>query len=131
MQVEEIKNTAIAALDEIKASDIVVLDVTKLTSLFDYMIVASGESARQNNALARNVQDKVKACGGYVLGSEGSQTGEWVLVDLGGVVVHIMQPVIRDYYNLEQLWGGEPPRRASGLRRATERPADAGADARA
>jgi len=131
MQVEEIKDTAIAALDEIKARDIVVLDVTKLTSLFDYMIVASGESARQNNALARNVQDRVKAGGGYVLGSEGNQTGEWVLVDLGGVVVHIMQPVIRDYYNLEQLWGGEAPRRAIGLRRSTEWSADASANARA
>ena len=130
MQVEEIKDTAIAALDEIKARDIVVIDVKKLTSLFDYMIVASGESGRQNNALARNIQDKVKAAGGHVLGSEGTQTGEWVLVDLGDVVVHIMQPAVRDYYNLEQLWGGEPPRRASGLRRVGERPAaDAGANA--
>jgi ribosome-associated protein len=117
MQIEEIRNTAVAALEEIKARDIVVLDVRKLTSLFDYLIVASGESARQTKALARNVHDKVKSAGGAVIGVEGEQSGEWVLVDLGGVVVHVMQPAIRDYYSLEQLWGGEVPRRVSPLRR--------------
>ena len=118
MQIEEIRDTAVAALEEIKARDIVVLDVRKLTSLFDYLIVASGESARQTKALARNVHDKVKSAGGSVIGVEGEQTGEWVLVDLGGVVVHVMQPAVRDYYSLEQLWGGEVPRRVSTLRRA-------------
>ena len=117
MQIEEIRRTAMAALEEIKARDIVVLDVRKLTSLFDYLIVASGDSARQNKALARNVHDRVKAAGGTIIGVEGEQTGEWVLVDLGAVVVHIMQPAIRDYYNLEQLWGGEAQRRSSAPRR--------------
>jgi ribosome-associated protein len=117
MQIEEIRNTAVAALEEIKARDITVLDVRKLTSLFDFLIVASGESARQTKALARNVHDKVKAAGGMVLGVEGEQSGEWVLVDLGAVVVHVMQPAVRDYYRLEQLWGGEVPRRVSPLRR--------------
>ncbi|HEY7758151.1 MAG TPA: ribosome silencing factor [Burkholderiales bacterium] len=117
MQIEEIRNTAVGALEEIKARDIAVLDVRKLTSLFDYLIVASGESARQTKALARNVHDKVKAAGGVVLGVEGEQSGEWVLVDLGAVVVHVMQPAVRDYYRLEQLWGGEVPRRVSPLRR--------------
>ncbi|HEU5282578.1 MAG TPA: ribosome silencing factor [Burkholderiales bacterium] len=117
MQIEEIRDTAVAALEEIKARDIVVLDVRKLTSLFDYLIVASGESARQTKALARNVHDQVKSAGGSVIGVEGEQTGEWVLVDLGGVVVHVMQPAVRDYYSLEQLWGGEVPRRVSALRR--------------
>jgi len=116
MQVEEIRNTALAALDEIKARDIVVLDVRKLTSLFDYMIVASGDSGRQNKALGRNVHDRVKAAGGDVVGIEGEQTGEWVLVDLGAVVVHVMQPAIRDYYSLEELWGGKPPARTPGRR---------------
>jgi ribosome-associated protein len=116
MQVEEIRDIALAALDEIKARDIVVLDVRKLTSLFDYMIVASGDSARQSKALARNVHDRVKAAGGDVVGIEGEQTGEWVLVDLGAVVVHVMQPAIRDYYSLEELWGGKAPVRSPARR---------------
>lgn len=127
MQVDEIRDTAIAALEEIKARDIVVLDVAKLTSLFDYMIVASGESTRQTKALARNLHDKLKAGGAAVLGIEGEQSGEWVLVDLGAIVVHIMQPAIRDYYNLEQLWGGQPRRAA---RRPAEQWIDPAAEAR-
>lgn len=109
MQVEAIKNAAVEALDEIKASDITVLDVRKMTSLFDYMIVASAESTRQTKALANNVQDRIRDLGGRVYGIEGERTGEWVLVDLGEVIVHVMQPAVRAYYNLEQLWGGTPP----------------------
>jgi ribosome-associated protein len=123
MQVEEIRDIALAALDEIKARDVVVLDVRKLTALFDYMIVASGESARQNKALARNVHDRIKAAGSDVVGTEGEQTGEWVLVDLGAVVVHIMQPAIRDYYRLEELWGGKSPTRVAPARRLLDFPA--------
>ena len=130
MQVEELKNAVVAALEEIKARDIVVLDVRKLTALFDYMIVASAESTRQTKALARNVHDKIKAAGGSVIGIEGEQTGEWVLVDLGDIVVHIMQPSMRDYYNLEQLWGGEASRRVLPLRRPGEhRAPESGAEA--
>jgi ribosome-associated protein len=120
MQAEQIRQIAVEALEEIKARDIVVLDTRKLTAMFDYMIVASAESSRQTKALARNVADKTKAGGGQVVSTEGEQTGEWVLVDLGSVIVHIMQPAIRDYYNLEQLWGGELPRRASPLRRGAD-----------
>lgn len=120
MQAETLKGIVIDALEEIKARDIVVLDVSKLTALFDYMIIASAESARQTKALARNVHDRVKAAGGQVLGSEGEESGEWVLVDLGDIVVHIMQPAVRDYYNLEQLWGGEAQRRVVALRRPNE-----------
>jgi ribosome-associated protein len=120
MQVEQIRQFAVDALEEIKARDVVVLDTRKLTALFDYMIVASAESTRQTKALARNVAEKIKTVGGQVLSTEGEQTGEWVLVDLGSVIVHIMQPAIREYYNLEQLWGGELPRRVSQLRRGTE-----------
>ena len=101
-----IRQAAIEALEDIKARDIVVLDVRKMTSLFDTIIVASVESARQARALANNVQEKLKAIGVKVLGVEGERSGEWVLVDLGDVVVHVMQPAIRTYYNLEQLWGG-------------------------
>jgi ribosome-associated protein len=111
MHAEQLRKIAEQALDEIKAHDVIVLDTRKITSLFDYMIVASADSTRQTKALARNIAEKVKEAGGSVLGVEGEQTGEWVLVDLGDVLVHIMQPAIRDYYNLEQLWGGEAPRR--------------------
>lgn len=109
MQVEAIKDAAIEALEDIKASDITVLDVRKMTSLFDYMIVASAESTRQTKALANNVQEKLKELGARVHGVEGEQSGEWVLVDLGEIIVHVMQPAVRAYYNLEQLWGGKPP----------------------
>lgn len=109
MHVEAIKQAVVEALEEIKASDITVLDVRQMTSLFDYMIVASAGSTRQTKALANNVQEKLRQFGARVLGVEGEQTGEWVLVDLGEVIVHVMQPAVRAYYNLEQLWGGTPP----------------------
>ena len=120
MQAEQIRQCAVEALEEIKAREIVVLDTRKLTPMFDYMIVASAESTRQTKALARNVADKIRSGGGKVLGTEGEQAGEWVLVDMGSVIVHIMQPAIREYYNLEQLWGGEVPRRVPQLRRGAE-----------
>lgn len=109
MHVEAVKQAAVEALEEIKARDITVLDVRKMTSLFDYMIVATAESARQTKALAKNVQGKLRELGVRVQGLEGEKTGEWVLVDLGDIIVHVMQPEIRRYYNLEQLWGGRPP----------------------
>ena len=110
MQAEEICRAAVDALKGIKAEDIVVMDVRKMSSLFDYIIVASAESTRQTRALVGNLQDKIKDLGGRILGVEGEGSGEWVLVDLGDVVVHVMQPAIRSYYNLEQLWGGEAPK---------------------
>lgn len=125
MQAEQLQQVAREALEEIKAHDIVVLDTRKITSLFDYLIVASADSARQTKALARNVADRVTEAGGTVVGMEGEQTGEWVLVDLGDLVVHIMQPAIRTYYNLEQLWGGEAPRRVTSLR-PEPRPSESG-----
>ena len=109
MHVDAMKQTAVEALEEIKARDITVLDVRKMTSLFEYMIVATAESARQTKALARHVQEKLKEQGVRVEGLEGEKTGEWVLVDLGDIIVHVMQPEIRSYYNLEQLWGGSAP----------------------
>jgi len=115
MQAEALCRAAVDALEDIKAEDIVVLDVRKMSSLFDYIIVASAESTRQTRALVGNLQDKIKARGGQILGVEGESSGEWVLVDLGDVVVHVMQPAIRAYYNLEQLWGGETPHPKSAL----------------
>jgi len=108
MRLDKLVKTTVDALDDIKGRDITVLDVRKLTSLFDKIVIASADSGRQAKALSNNVQEKVKAAGAKVYGVEGEQTGEWVLVDLGAVVVHIMQPAIRTYYNLEELW--TPPR---------------------
>ena len=118
MRLDKMVKTTVAALEDIKARDIVVLDVRRMTALFDKMIVASGDSTRQNKALAGNVQEKLKALGATVYGVEGEDAGEWILVDLGAVIVHIMQPAIRQYYNLEELWGGHAAvpalRRAAG-----------------
>ncbi len=96
------------ALDDMKAQDIAVFDSTPLTALFDRVIVVSGTSNRQTRSLAKNVHDKVKENGGQVYGMEGEETGEWVLVDCGDIVVHIQQPAIREYYRLEDIWGEKP-----------------------
>ncbi len=102
---EKLAKTAVAALEDIKARDIVVFNVKKMTALFDKVIIASGDSNRHVRALANNVCEEVKKGGGRVLSTEGEQTGEWALVDLGDVIVHVMQPAIRQYYNLEEIWG--------------------------
>ncbi len=94
----------IDALEDIKAKNIVMINVSKLTSMFDYIVIASGDSNRQTKALANNVREKLKEAGAHVYGSEGEETGEWVLVDLGDIVVHVMQPTVREYYRLEELW---------------------------
>lgn len=104
MKLDKLVNIVITALEEIKAHDITVLEVTGVTTLFDRMIIASADSTRQTRALANNVQEKVRAGGGAVYGIEGGETGEWVLVDLGDVLVHIMQTNVRIHYNLEELW---------------------------
>jgi ribosome-associated protein len=122
MQTAKLQKLAVAALEDIKAKDIVVLNTTKLTALFDRVIVATGDSNRQVKALARSVHDKVKEAGGEVIGMEGEETGEWVLVDLGDIVVHVMQPTVRAYYNLEELWQTVPKR---GKKKAAEKDAEA------
>lgn len=104
MKTDELVKIVIDALEEIKAHDIVVLEIDEMVSLFDRMIVASADSNRQTRALANNVQEKVKAAGGKAYGMEGQETGEWLLVDLGDVLVHIMLPTVREYYDLETLW---------------------------
>lgn len=111
MDIRNKQKAVIAALEDIKARDIAAFDVTHLTSLFDRVIIASADSARQTKALAGHVQESLKALGEKVYGTEGELGGEWVLVDLGDIVVHVMQPAAREYYNLEELWG-EPKRRA-------------------
>ena len=108
MNLDTLQTLVIDALEDIKARDIQTLDTTRLTSLFDRVVIASADSNRQTRALARNVQEKVRAAGGEVISVEGEEGGEWVLVDLGDIVVHIMQPAIRAYYNLEELWSANP-----------------------
>jgi ribosome-associated protein len=112
MDIRKLQKIAVTALADIKAEDIEVIDTRKLTAMFDRIIVASGSSNRQVKSLARNVHDKVKEAGGEVYGMEGGDTGEWVLVDLGDIVVHVMQPAVRAYYNLEELWRATPKRAA-------------------
>ena len=104
MNSEKLVPVIVDALEEIKAHDIDVMNVSKITAMFGYIIIASADSTRQTKALANNVQEKVKAAGGKVYSMEGEQTGEWVLVDLGDVIVHIMLPAVREYYNLKALW---------------------------
>ena len=99
---------AVAALEEVKGRDIVVFDVKKATAEFDSVVVVTGDSNRQCRALANRVCEEVKAAGGRVYSTEGEGTGEWVLVDLGDTVVHVMQPAIRQHYNLEELWAPAP-----------------------
>lgn len=105
MELKKLQTLVIDALEDVKAQDINVFDTAHLTSLFDRIVIASGTSNRQTKALAASVRDKVKANGGEVLSMEGEDTGEWVLVDLGDIIVHIMQPTIRAYYRLEEIWG--------------------------
>lgn len=101
---EEKTQAVVAALEDIKANNITVIDTSKLSSMFERMVIASANSTRQTKALADNVVVKLKELGEQVLGREGEGSGEWILIDLGEVLVHIMQPAIRDYYNLEELW---------------------------
>ena len=104
MNSEKLVNIIVAALEDIKAYDIDIIDVSKITSMFEYIIIATADSTRQTKSLANNVQEKVKAAGGRVYSVEGEQTGEWLLVDLGDVIVHIMLPAAREHYNLKALW---------------------------
>jgi len=98
------KKLVIEALEDIKAHDIVAIDVRKLTSIFDWVVVASADSARQTKALSRHVRDRLKESGAHIIGTEGEESGDWILVDAGDIVAHVMQPAVRDYYNLEELW---------------------------
>ena len=112
MQNDELIRTVENALDELKAKDVVRIDVQELTSVTDCMIIASGTSSRHVSSLSDNVVEKAKAAGTRPLGVEGKDSGEWVLVDLGDVIVHIMQPATRQFYDLERLWQSAESRRA-------------------
>ena len=109
MPKDPLAKVAVSALEDIKAHDITVLDVRKLTSIADTLVIATGDSNRQVKALAHHVRDKLKEAGASIIGVEGEETSEWVLVDAGDIVVHIMQPAVRAYYNLEELWTPPTP----------------------
>ncbi len=130
MDIKKLQALVVDALEDVKAQDIRLYDTTHLTSMFDRIAIASGTSNRQTKALAASVRDKVKGAGGDIVNMEGEGTGEWVLVDLGDMVVHIMQPAIRAYYRLEEIWGDREVSLATAKRAAAPRKtaAKAGAD---
>lgn len=126
MDIKTLQRVVVDALEDVKAQDIVVFNTTALSDLFDRVILASGTSNRQTRALASRVAEKVKETGGIVVSIEGEESGEWVLVDLGDAVVHVMQPAVRAYYGLEEIWGGKPVR----MKLAGATASDAGTRAR-
>ena len=119
MDIKKLQTVVVDALEDVKGQEIMLFDTTHLTSLFDRIAVVSGTSNRQTKALAASVRDKVKEAGGDVVGMEGEDTGEWVLVDLGDMIVHIMQQAIRQYYRLEEIWGEKPVKLGAAKRKST------------
>ena len=124
MDIRKLNKAVIAALEDIKARDIEAYDVRHLTSLFDRVVIATADSVRQSKSLARNVHDKAKDLGARIYSLEGDDTGEWVLVDLGDIVVHIMLPAVRAHYNLEELWNQPRPRARRQRTTRTRAPAE-------
>jgi ribosome-associated protein len=119
MDIKKLQSIVVDALEDVKGQDIVLFDTMHLTSLFDRIAVVSGTSNRQTKSLAASVRDKVKEAGGDIIGMEGEDTGEWVLVDLGDMIVHIMQPAIRQYYRLEEIWGDKPVKLGAAKRKSS------------
>ena len=108
MTADALARKVVAALEEMKALDVTVMDVRDLTSITDLMVIATGRSDRQVRALAEKTVETAKKVDAPPLGTEGEREGEWILVDLGDVVVHLMHPTARAYYQLEKLWSAEP-----------------------
>jgi ribosome-associated protein len=125
MDIRKLQRLVIDALEDVKAQNIKVFNTIGLSDMFDRVVLASGTSNRQTRALAYRVAQQVKEAGGHVVSVEGADAGEWVLVDLGDLVVHVMQPAIREYYALEEIWGGKPVRlklAETGARRIVTQP---------
>ena len=114
MDIRKLQRAIVDGLEDVKAQDIVVFNTEHLSPLFERVIIASGTSNRQTKALASGVRDAVRAAGFPVLATEGGENGEWIIVDCGAAVAHVMQPAIRDYYRLEEIWGGKPVRMKLG-----------------
>ena len=110
MDIRKKQRVVVEALEDIKGKDIQVFNTARMPSMFERVVIASGDSNRQVKSLADSVQEKIKENGGKVYGVEGQQAGEWVLVDLGDLVVHVMHPTVREFYNLEEVWGGKSVR---------------------
>ena len=105
MDIRKKQRAVVEALEDVKGRDIVVFNVAHQTAEFERVVIASGDSSRQVGALASSVQEKLKALGARVKSVEGKRNGDWALVDLGDIVVHVMHPAVRSHYNLEELWG--------------------------
>ncbi len=121
MDIRKLQRIVVNALEDIKAKNIEVINTRRLSDMFARVVIATGDSNRQVRALARNVAEKVREAGGEVIGVEGEDGGEWVLVDTGDIVVHVMQPNVRKYYDLESLWQVKPKRAtAAGAKTAEE-----------
>ena len=108
MDIRTKQRVVVEALEDVKGYDIQVFNTARLPSMFERVVIASGTSNTQVRALADRVQERIREQGSRVYGVEGESGGEWVLVDLGDVVVHIMHPTVREFYNLEEIWGGKP-----------------------
>tara|TARA_B110000238_G_scaffold30987_1_gene31352 strand:- start:203 stop:532 length:330 start_codon:yes stop_codon:yes gene_type:complete len=104
ISISNIKKNVLSALEDIKAFDIVSIDIRKQASIADYIIIASANSSRQAKALADNIKDRMQKINIPLIGIEGGSGSEWVLVDLGDIIIHIMTPTSRVYFNLEELW---------------------------
>ena len=118
MDIRKLQKIAVAALEDIKGKNIEIINTAKISSMFDRVIISTGDTNRQVNALARNVLEKIREAGGEVISIEGEEGGEWVLVDLGDIVVHVMQASVRQYYNLEELWQATPAQRRKAIEKA-------------
>lgn len=116
MDIRKKQRMVVEALEDVKGRDIVVYNTARMPSMFERVVIASGESNRQVRALADRVQEKIRENGARVYGVEGEASGEWVLVDLGDVVVHIMHPTVRGFYNLEEVWGGRQVKLKAGAK---------------
>ena len=108
MDIRKLQRAIVDGLEDVKAQNIVVFNTEHLSPLFERVIIASGTSNRQTKALASSVRETVKGRGMQVMRTEGEDNGEWIIVDCGAAVVHVMQPAIRDYYHLEEIWGDKP-----------------------
>jgi ribosome-associated protein len=123
MDIRKKQRAVVDALEDIKGRDIVVYNTERLSPFFERVVIASGDSTRQVKALADNVEEKLRKLGARVHGVEGGATAEWVLVDLGDVIVHVMHPTTRLTYNLEELWGGKDVKMKQAPEPSARRPA--------